>query len=215
MFTRWPASAMLAVGALLGVASPSVGQTCLGRPSFRDGMFQVHARVNKVVGGTSSNRLGVLVGRGNILAGISHTWSEPGFFRRALNYQIGIDIERRVGVCPIFEISTIGGSDDADTFVTNGYSADFGIFLGAAVFENDHLKVIPAGGFRVYRYDLDFDLLRTSINPDQTLGSTSQLIQGGIGLVFSRQFGVTATVTRNLSESDANPVLVIAASVQF
>jgi hypothetical protein len=216
MMTRHAGASVAALLTVL-LAIPAHGQTCLGRPSFGDGWFQVVARGVFTSGDTRSFRGGFsshLVQP--VFAGLSYTRSNSRSFANVLSGQVGADLAgSRVAVCPLVEVSTIGGGDDT-VYATNGLSFEAGGHVGIVVADTDNLRLVPTIGIRLYYEDLDYDFFSTTRNPDVRVTGTAGLIQAGLGVVFSRRIAVTPMVRFNVTSDDAiSPWYLVSLALNF
>jgi hypothetical protein len=211
---------LAASAALVVTHSPLAAQTCVGMPSFANGMVQV-------AGG------GAFTEGANLYSGTLGLGAPAGPFAKVglgrtsyddldgssldvggqVGYQLAVGRSAKAELCPIAGFSLGFGPDDIlGTGVdasTHGF--DLGLALGTSLRGGSGLEVVPNAG-------LAFAYSRVKLE-DATGSATSSesyaLARFGLGLVFNSTVGVSPSVSVPVGLDGSDPTFGLTLSVNF
>ncbi len=217
---------MFAFGLAGILMAPTIAaaQTCMGLPSFSGG--PVNARVGYAAADEVSQlSAGVQLGGRSTFAGVAATrTSYDGVDEKGMGLsanagtQIPVGAARRTAVCPYVEVGLGFGPD----FQEGEYSLKYrqravmgGLSIGGSLDAGDNLRIIPNAGVGVVWGGTKISFSSSSFDYEEDGTSTYGVINGGIGLLFSRTVAITPYVAVPVGVDGAEPTYGVYASIAF
>jgi hypothetical protein len=197
---------VLAVACVLLLSAEASAQTCLGLPSFSEGLYQASGFASFTDG---AQRLGggVAIGSDDIFGGgtlaftnFSDVEGNATSFSANAGATFVLSDRERIDACPVASVIISGGPDSDEVDVT-GVGLRAGGRLGLVAAQSGNLDVVPTFGL-----DIAYDRVTAEfLGVDTSASDTYVIVRAGVGLNWNKRLGFLPllSVPLGLDGSDA------------
>ncbi|MGH9346134.1 MAG: hypothetical protein ACRD26_02600 [Vicinamibacterales bacterium] len=201
---------------LLLAAAEASAQTCLGLPSFSEGLYQASAGVaftdgaQRVGGGLAIGSEDLFAGGRLTFTNVSDIDATATSFAANGGASFLINERERIEACPVASVIITGGPDVGDIDV-HGVGLRAGGRLGVVAYESGDLEVVPTFGL-----DLAYDRVTAELAGVETsTGETYVIARAGVGFILNRRLGLVSSLGVPLGLTGGDPEFSIVVAYTF